>query len=99
MADTQELIRAISRSGSYLDGGASHVLQEAAVPLLEPTLVKAEMKALQQHFVKKRDFVVKRYSPCVSLIELCSFRLNEIGLKVEAPDATFYIWVDCISLR
>jgi len=80
----KELIRAISRSGSYLDGGASHVLQEAAVPLLEPTLVKAEMKALQQHFVKKRDFVVKR--------------LNEIGLKVEAPDATFYIWVDLSHL-
>jgi len=37
------------------------VLQDAAVPLLEPELVKAEMKALQQHFVKKRDFVVEKY--------------------------------------
>jgi aspartate/methionine/tyrosine aminotransferase len=56
----QELIKALARTGSYLDGGASHVLQEAAIPLLEPNLVKAEMKALQQHFVKKRDFVVER---------------------------------------
>jgi len=51
----------LARSGSYLDGGASHVLQEAALPLLEPTLVRAEMKALQEHFVKKRDFVVEKY--------------------------------------
>jgi hypothetical protein len=36
-------------------------MQEAAVPLLEPELVKAEMKALQQHFVKKRDYVCDRY--------------------------------------
>jgi hypothetical protein len=57
----EELIGALSRSGSYLDGGASHPLQDAAVPLLEPSLVKAEMKALQQHFVKKRDFVVTKY--------------------------------------
>jgi len=80
----KELISAISRSGSYLDGGASHVLQEAAVPLLEPSLVRAEMKALQQHFVKKRDFVVAR--------------LNEIGLQVTPPDATFYIWVNLSHL-
>jgi aspartate/methionine/tyrosine aminotransferase len=56
----QDLIQALSRTGSYLDGGASHVLQEAAIPFLEPNLVKAEMKALQEHFVKKRDFVVER---------------------------------------
>ena len=24
-------------------------------------------------------------------------RLNEMGLKVTPPDATFYIWVNCIS--
>jgi aspartate/methionine/tyrosine aminotransferase len=59
--NNQDLIQALSRAGSYLDGGASHVLQEAALPLLEPELVRSEMKALQQHFVKKRDFVVQSY--------------------------------------
>jgi hypothetical protein len=43
-----------------LDGGASHVLQDAAVPLVKPEIFKDEMKALQQHFVKKRDFVCDR---------------------------------------
>jgi aspartate/methionine/tyrosine aminotransferase len=56
----QDLVQALSRAGSYLDGGAAHVLQDAAIPLLEPNLVKKEMKALQEHFVKKRDFVVER---------------------------------------
>jgi hypothetical protein len=43
-----------------LDGGASHVLQDAAIPLIKPENFKAEMKALQEHFVMKRDFVVER---------------------------------------
>jgi hypothetical protein len=54
------LVSALSRAGSYLDGGASHVLQDASVQFLEPDLVKQEMKALQEHFIKKRDFVVER---------------------------------------
>ena len=44
-----------------MDGGACHVLQDAVVPLLQPDVFNSEMKALQQHFVKKRDFVVSRY--------------------------------------
>ena len=95
------MVQALSRAGSYLDGGASHVLQDAAVPLLKPDLVKSEFKALQQHFVKKRDFVVARYDYfclyCSSLVLTGLDRLNEMGLKVNPPDATFYIWVNCIS--
>ena len=56
----EDLVQALARAGSYLDGGAAHVLQDAAVPLLKPDIFKSEMKALQQHFVKKRDFVLKR---------------------------------------
>ncbi|KAI0187648.1 pyridoxal phosphate-dependent transferase [Astrocystis sublimbata] len=36
--------------GSYLDGGANAPFQEAAVPMLEPSLVRKEMQALQRHF-------------------------------------------------
>jgi len=80
----KDLVEALSRAGSYLDGGASHVLQDAAIPLIKPENFKAEMKALQEHFVMKRDFVVER--------------LNAIGIPTEAPDATFYIWVNLSHL-
>jgi aspartate/methionine/tyrosine aminotransferase len=46
----KEFIKAIGSCGSYLDGGANVPFQEAAVSMLEPDKVKAEMKALQTHF-------------------------------------------------
>ena len=55
--------------------------QEAAIPMLEPTFVKAEMMALQQHFLEKRDYVLKR--------------LGDMGFIFKhIPDSTFYIWLD-----
>ena len=51
MSDNADmLISSIGSCGSYLDGGASHAFQEAAVPMLEPTLVHNEMIHLQKHF-------------------------------------------------
>jgi aspartate/methionine/tyrosine aminotransferase len=47
----KEFIKAIGSCGSYLDGGANVPFQEAAVPMLEPTKVRNEMKALQRHFM------------------------------------------------
>jgi len=76
-------IKAIGSCGSYLDGGAAHPFQEAAVPMLEPNLVLKEMQALQKHFKAKRDFVIKR--------------LREIGFDIpdnKVPNSTFYIWLD-----
>lgn len=52
--------------------------------MLEPSLVRAEMKALQQHFQDKRDYVLKR--------------LGAMGFRQEVPQATFYIWLDLMSL-
>ena len=46
----KEFIKAIGSCGSYLDGGANAPFQEAAIPMLEPSLVKKEMIALQCHF-------------------------------------------------
>lgn len=49
--------------------------------MLEPSLVRAEMKALQTHFIKKRDYVIDR--------------LRKIGFQIKiVPEATFYIWLD-----
>ncbi|GMG08124.1 unnamed protein product [Aspergillus oryzae] len=82
----KEFVDALGSAGSYLDGGANVPFQEAAIPMLEPSLVRAEMKALQYHFREKRDFVVKR--------------LTEIGFRIkDVPQATFYIWLDLTALE
>ena len=83
----KEFIKAIGSCGSYLDGGANVPFQEAAIPMLEPTKVLREMKALQKHFLMKRNFVLGR--------------LKEIGFVFSAnniPDSTFYIWLDLSAL-
>ena len=83
----KEFIKAIGSCGSYLDGGANVAFQEAAIPMLEPNLIKREMVALQTHFLEKRDFVIQR--------------LKEIGFKFNPnniPDSTFYIWLDLSGL-
>jgi len=81
----KNLVSALSQSGSFLDGGASHPLQVAAIPLLEPSRVHQDKVALQKHFKMKRDYVLQR--------------LEEMGLKVKVPPTyTFYIWVDLSDL-
>lgn len=67
----KNLISALSQSGSFLDGGASHVLQAAAVPLLDHEFVQKEKLALQKTFRLKRDYVLDR--------------LKKIGLEVKVP--------------
>jgi len=81
----KNLISALSQSGSFLDGGANHPLQIAALPLLEPSRARQEKIALQKHFHAKRNHVLKR--------------LEEMGLPVKIPPvATFYIWLDLSDL-
>jgi aspartate/methionine/tyrosine aminotransferase len=82
----KEFITALGSAGSYLDGGANVPFQEAAVPMLEPSLVREEMKALQLHFREKRDYVLAR--------------LQQIGFRFrDTPEATFYIWLDLTSIH
>ena len=66
-------------------GGSNVPFQEAAIPMLEPNFVRAEMTALQQHFRDKRDYVIER--------------LKGMGFKfAQVPDSTFYIWLDLSHL-
>jgi aspartate/methionine/tyrosine aminotransferase len=85
----KEFISALGSCGSYLDGGSNVPFQEAAISMLEPSLVKKEMVALQTHFKMKRDYCIKR--------------LQEIGFRAGAgqdiPDSTFYIWLDLTTLE
>lgn len=81
----KEYISALSSAGSYLDGGTNYPFQEAAIPFLEPNLVKNETIALQRHFKMKRDY--------------CLNRLEKMGFKFKKwPNSTFYIWVDLSHL-
>ncbi|KAK4108627.1 PLP-dependent transferase [Canariomyces notabilis] len=81
----KEFIKAIGSCGSYLDGGTNVPFQEAAIPMLEPELVKKEMAALQSHFRDKRDYVVGR--------------LRAMGFSIRyVPDSTFYLWLNLEGL-
>ena len=79
------ILGSIGSCGSYLDGGANAPFQEAAVPMLEPSLVQREMVALQRHFRDKRDYVVRR--------------LRDMGFVIKyVPDSTFYLWLNLEGL-
>jgi len=81
----KNVITALSQSGSFLDGGANHPLQIAAIPLLDPAHVAQEKLALQKHFKAKRDHVLKR--------------LKQLHLEVHVPPtSTFYIWLSLDNL-
>lgn len=82
------LISALGQCGGYLDGGASHPLQIAAIPLLDHERVKQDRIALQRHFKQKRDHVLKR--------------LTDMGFELKnTPTSTFYVSheSDPVSLR
>lgn len=73
------IIEAISSVGSFLDGGAAHALQKAAIPLLDFDHAEAEAKAIRAHFGPKREMVLRR--------------LNAMGIKADAPPSgAFYVW-------
>jgi len=81
----KNLVTALSQSGSFLDGGANHPLQLAAIPLLDPAHVKQEKIVLQKHFKAKRDHVLER--------------LHKLHLDVDVPpSSTFYIWLNLKKL-
>ncbi len=81
----KSVIQTLSSVGSFLDGGANHPLQCEAIPLLEPTHMLQETKAIQHHFKLKRDYMFKR--------------LIQLGIEVTAPpQGTFYIWANLAKL-
>src|SRR5947209_6673636 len=68
-----------------LDGGANHPFQNVAVKLLEPRLAAQETLAIQEHFGRKREFVLRR--------------LRQMGIGVEAePAGSFYVWANLANL-
>ncbi len=81
----QQVIEAVSSSGSFLDGGGSKPLQRSAVPLLAPALACAEAAAIRQAFLPKRQILGEG--------------LAAAGVRFDlAPEGTFYWWGDVSAL-
>jgi aspartate/methionine/tyrosine aminotransferase len=81
----QQVIEAVSSSGSFLDGGGSKPVQRAAVPLLAPDIVAAETGAIREAFVPKRRILLEG--------------LREAGVRFDVdPEGTFYCWGDISGL-
>ncbi len=81
----REVVDRLSSAGSFLDGGASHPLQVAALPLLDPAVADREALAIQAAFGAKRALMLER--------------LDAMGLKVPvAPTGAFYCFASLEDL-
>jgi aspartate/methionine/tyrosine aminotransferase len=79
------VIEAIASAGSFLDGGANHPFQNAALPLLDPENAAAETLAIQKHFGKKRALLLSR--------------LKKLNISADAaPAGAFYVWANLAKL-
>ncbi|HST62012.1 MAG TPA: pyridoxal phosphate-dependent aminotransferase [Longimicrobium sp.] len=81
----RSIIDAVTSSGSFLDGGGSRPLQRAAIPLLDPAMVRAETAAIRDTFLRKRRILVDG--------------LRQAGARLDVePEGTFYVWADLAGL-
>ncbi len=79
------LIERLTSAGSFLDGGPSHPLQRAALPLLDPAVADREARAIQERFGRKREMVLDR--------------LRAMGMGVDVrPQGAFYCFAHLDSL-
>lgn len=74
-----ETIAVMERVGQAMDGGASQVVQRAALAALDPAYADAETRAVRTHFAGKRNLIVDG--------------LRAAGVTVGTePHGTFYVW-------
>ncbi len=79
------VVEAIASAGSFLDGGAPHPIQEAAIPLLEASVAEQEARSIQKEFGRKRKFMLQR--------------LRELGLLIDfEPSGGFYCFASLENL-
>lgn len=75
----KHIIERVSSVGSFMDGGAAHPMQRAALALLDPERADQEAAAIRAHFAPKREVMLRR--------------LVAMGVRVEAaPAGAFYVW-------
>lgn len=76
----KDIIQSVAAAASFLDGGANHPTQLAAIPLLDPAVADTEARAIQNHFSKKRDLAIAR--------------LEKMGFVIpNHPHGSFYVFV------
>jgi N-succinyldiaminopimelate aminotransferase len=81
----RSVIDALTSAGSFLDGGGSRPLQQAAIPLLEHDHAVAETQAIAAAFRPKRARMIER--------------LRALGVRLDCePEGTFYVWGDLSAL-
>jgi N-succinyldiaminopimelate aminotransferase len=81
----KSIVEGLASAGSFLDGGPSHPLQRAAVPLLDPAVADQEARAIQIAFAEKRALMLRR--------------LEAIGLEVaRPPKGAFYCFANLENL-
>lgn len=81
----RQVIESLASAGSFLDGGGSRPMQQAALKVLNAAHARAEAEAVRRAFRVKRDRLMTG--------------LRAIGVKVERePDGTFYVWGDLSAL-
>lgn len=81
----RHVIEAVSSVGSFLDGGAPHPVQRAAIPLLRPEEADREAAAIRRAFRPKRDMLIQS--------------LRELGISIDhAPTGAFYVWGSVANL-
>ena len=81
----KDVIGRIASAGSFLDGGASHPIQSAAIPLLDPAAADQEAIAIQKAFGAKRELMLDR--------------LPSMGLTLaNTPKGAFYCFVSLDEL-
>jgi aspartate/methionine/tyrosine aminotransferase len=81
----QQVIDAVSSSGSFLDGGGSKPLQRSAVPLLAADVACGETAAIHRAFGRKRRILLEG--------------LRATGMRFDLdPEGTFYCWADLSTL-
>ncbi|MGD9610978.1 MAG: pyridoxal phosphate-dependent aminotransferase, partial [Desulfovibrionaceae bacterium] len=79
------VIEAVASAGSFLDGGANHPLQRAAIELLSPEVAEREIAAIRTEFGHKRDYLLRE--------------LTRLGFVIEAaPEGAFYVWASLKGL-
>lgn len=81
----RHVIDRLSSVGSFLDGGASHPMQKAAVELVQLEYADAEAASIRRAFAPKREMMLKR--------------LVQMGVRIDvSPSGAFYVWGDVSAL-
>jgi aspartate/methionine/tyrosine aminotransferase len=74
-----KVIESLASAGSFLDGGGSRPMQQAALQVLTAEHARAEALAIRAAFRKKRDRMIDG--------------LRALGVRFERePQGTFYCW-------